>query len=151
MRIHMAAAMLGAFLLLGEGAEVERPQGSVGAPSAWGAASAPSDGHAGAMSDADLTGVVQQYCVRCHSDQRLRGNLSLESFDVESAADRAATAEQMITKLRAGMMPPAGSRRPAGDSLLILVETLEQRIDEAARRSPQPGSRVFQRLNSTLR
>ena len=27
--------------------------------------------------------VIQEYCVRCHSDRRLRGNLSLESFDAD--------------------------------------------------------------------
>jgi hypothetical protein len=98
-------------------------------------------------SNAELTDVVQTYCVRCHSERRLTGNLTLEDFDVESAADLAATSEKMIRKLRAGMMPPAGARRPSGDTLLILVQTLEENIDEAAKDSPNPGSRVFQRLN----
>ena len=26
--------------------------------------------------------VIEEYCVRCHSERRLRGNLSLETFDV---------------------------------------------------------------------
>lgn len=103
--------------------------------------------HAPSAASADLTDVVQQYCVRCHSQARLRGNLSLESFDVEQAVENAETAEAMIRKLRAGMMPPAGARRPAGDTLLTLVETLERTIDEAAADAPRAGSRVFQRLN----
>ena len=53
----------------------------------------------------------------------------------------------MIVKLRAGMMPPPGVARPAGDSLTMLAEALEERIDEAAARSPNPGGRTFQRLN----
>src|SRR5690606_25825605 len=48
----------------------------------------------------DLTDVVQQYCVRCHSARRMTGNLSLEDFDVESANLQAATGEKMILKLR---------------------------------------------------
>ncbi len=53
-----------------------------------------------------LDDVVDQYCASCHSDRRMTGNLSLEGFDVENPLDQAATAEKIIRKLRAGMMPP---------------------------------------------
>ena len=53
----------------------------------------------------------------------------------------------MIRKLRAGMMPPPGAQRPSGDSLLVLVESLEAHMDEAAAANPNPGGRTFQRLN----
>lgn len=96
---------------------------------------------------ADLTDVVQQYCVRCHNERRLTGNLTLEEFDVASADERAATAEKMIVKLRAGMMPPPGANRPVGDTLTALVEMLETVIDESASANPNPGVRRFQRLN----
>lgn len=98
-------------------------------------------------SAADLNDVVQDYCVRCHSERRLTGNLSLEEFDVATAHQSPAVSEKVILKLRAGMMPPAGANRPAGDTLLMLVESLETTVDEAAGRDPTPGSRVFQRLN----
>lgn len=94
-----------------------------------------------------LTEVVQRYCVRCHNERRLTGNLTLERFDVLSAAEQAEVAEKMIVKLRAGMMPPPGARRPSPDTLLSLVETLERTVDAAARTEPEPGSRRFQRLN----
>ena len=32
--------------------------------------------------DETLNEVVQQYCVRCHSDRRMTGNMSLEGFDI---------------------------------------------------------------------
>ena len=100
-------------------------------------------------SSAILTEVVQQYCVRCHNDQALRGNLSLEAFEVGEVADQAETGEKMINKLRAGMMPPPGARRPSSDTLLALVETLEEIIDEESGENPNPGFRSFQRLNRT--
>ena len=28
--------------------------------------------------------ILDEYCVRCHSDRRLRGNLSLETFDASA-------------------------------------------------------------------
>jgi len=95
----------------------------------------------------EVTEVIQRYCVRCHSGDRLVGNLSLESFDAEAAHEAAETGEKMILKLRAGMMPPPGGRRPPADSLLALVETLESVIDRAAAAEPDPGARRFQRLN----
>ena len=94
-----------------------------------------------------MTGVVQEYCVRCHNNRRLRGDLSLENFSVENAATEADVSERMIRKLRAGMMPPPGARRPEGDSLLTLVETLEEVVDEAVKGRPAPGNRPFQRVN----
>ena len=99
------------------------------------------------VSAATLTEVVQQYCQVCHNDVMMTGNLSLSAFEVERATERAETAEKMIVKLRAGMMPPPGMPRPSADTLQALVETLETSIDEAAARNPNPGSRTFQRLN----
>ena len=96
----------------------------------------------------DLTAVVGQYCVVCHSDRLLTGNLSLQGFDVAEATADAEKAEKMIRKLRLGMMPPPGMPRPGGDTLGTLVETLEDVIDQAAASTPNsPGTRRFQRLN----
>ena len=97
--------------------------------------------------DSDLSGVVRRTCVTCHNDRTLRGNLSLEHFDVTAAADDAEVAEKMIRKLRAGMMPPPGVQRPDNAVLLRLVETLENNVDAAAANDPNPGGRNFQRLN----
>ena len=95
----------------------------------------------------ELNAVVQQYCVVCHNDVMLRGNLTLSEFDVAAAPQLAETAEKMIVKLRAGMMPFPGAPRPSPDTLLALVETLETLIDEAAEEQRSPGTRPFQRLN----
>ena len=100
-----------------------------------------------APADAEANRVVQGTCAACHNDRALRGNLSLERFDVVDAAGHADVAERMVRKLRAGMMPPPGPRRPEPAALLNLVETLEQRLDAAAALAPDPGSRPFQRLN----
>ena len=95
----------------------------------------------------DLTGVVQRYCVVCHNERLRNGNLVLADFVVDAAHQRPESAEKMIRKLRAGMMPPPGARRPPPDTLLALVKTLETVVDEDAARNQNPGSRRFQRLN----
>ena len=94
-----------------------------------------------------LDDVVERYCQRCHNERRLAGNLSLMTFVPSEAAATAQTAERMISKLRAGMMPPPGANRPAGDTLEALAELLETVIDDAAYLRPAPGTRPFQRLN----
>ena len=99
------------------------------------------------VSPAALTEVVNRYCTRCHNERRLLGNLSLEDFDVTRADENAETAERMIRKLRAGMMPPPGARRPPADTVAALAEFMEEVIDEAAAARPRPGTRPFQRLN----
>jgi hypothetical protein len=85
--------------------------------------------------------------VVCHNDAALTGGLTLQSYDVAAAASAPQVTEKMIRKLRAEMMPPPGMPKPAGDTLRILVETLEAILDRAAERAPNPGDRSFQRLN----
>lgn len=98
---------------------------------------------------AALTAVVKATCSGCHSDNRraTAGNLSLQGFDVANAPGSPETAEKMIGKLRAGMMPPPGKKRPGGDTLTMLVTTLEKLMDANAVTAPNPGGRTFQRLN----
>jgi mono/diheme cytochrome c family protein len=91
--------------------------------------------------------LVKQYCVTCHNDRALAGHISLATFDAAHAPDKADVAEKMIRKLRAGMMPPPGARRPEGAQLAALATALETRIDKAATLNPNPGWRPFQRLN----
>ena len=98
----------------------------------------------------DPNEMVAQYCVRCHSETRRRGDLVLEGFDVTAVAsspENAMVAERMIRKLRAGMMPPSGVRRPEAAALAEAITEMEERLDEAWHRDPEPGSRAFQRLN----
>jgi hypothetical protein len=111
------------------------------------AAEAPASRHSArpAISTAALSQVVQEYCAGCHNPKELRGNLSLEDYDVANAASNLAVSEKMIRKLRAQMMPPPRARKPAGDTLLALANSLEEVIDKSTR--PNPGSRPFQRLN----
>jgi hypothetical protein len=99
------------------------------------------------VSNEALTAVVKATCGTCHSERQKSGNLVLANFDVAAAASNAEVSEKMIVKLRAGMMPPPGRKRPGGDTLVALVETLERLVDRAAALKPEPGTRSFQRLN----
>ena len=91
--------------------------------------------------------VVAEYCTRCHSERMRRGDLVLEGFDVANAPQNGEIVEKMIRKLRAGMMPPSGARRPDPVVIAEVARDLESILDKAAERNPNPGTRTFQRLN----
>ncbi len=98
------------------------------------------------------TALVKQYCASCHNDRNKdnAAGLSLQGFDASKVGHDAAvaeTAEKMIRKLRAGMMPPSGSRRPDAAVLTAFTTSMETRLDQAAALNPNPGRRPFQRLN----
>ncbi len=89
---------------------------------------------------------IRQYCVGCHSDRAKAGGLTLAGYDAAQATQHAELTEKMIRKLRAGMMPPAGARRPEASTISALAGALESRID-ASVPANRAGGRVFQRLN----
>ena len=73
--------------------------------------------------------------------------MSLQSFDAAKLEEHGELTEKMIRKLRSGMMPPSGARRPEPAVLTGLLSSFESRMDRHAALNPNPGSRPFQRLN----
>ncbi len=92
-------------------------------------------------------GMIDQYCAGCHNDKAKAGNLILTELDLVHIDEQAETGEKIIRKLRAGMMPPPGMKRPDLETAKAFSATLEAAIDKAAATHPNPGSRSFQRLS----
>ena len=90
--------------------------------------------------------VVEAYCIDCHNAQDLAGGHAFDEFSPERIAENAEVWESAIRKLRGGLMPPAGARRPEDDSLAGLQAWLTHEIDTAAR-EPAPGRVSLRRLN----
>jgi len=99
------------------------------------------------MAPAAQAELVSQYCGGCHSERGKAGGLSFAGWDTRRAAEQRDITEKMIHKLRAGMMPPSGARRPAEPALSSFAGALEARMDAIAAANPNPGWRPFQRLN----
>ena len=91
--------------------------------------------------------LLDRYCVACHSERTKKGNLSLQNLDLATVGDHPALWEGVIRKLRAGMMPPPGVRRPPDADYAALRDWLEAEIDRTAR--VEPGTKVLHRLNRT--
>ena len=102
-----------------------------------------------AGSAASQRALLDQYCVTCHNDKTKIANFSLQSADINSVGEHPEVWEQVIRKLRAGMMPPPGMPRPPLAKYNGLRDWLEVEVDRKAGLHPNPGSVVLHRLNRT--
>jgi cytochrome c553 len=94
-----------------------------------------------------LNDTIKRFCGNCHNADTKKGELSLDGFDVARAAEHPEIAEKMVRKLRTGLMPPKTARQPDRATRAALAGALESALDAAAAANPNPGRRVFQRLN----
>jgi hypothetical protein len=93
--------------------------------------------------------LIDQYCMSCHSDRLKSGGLALSALNLDAPASSpqsAEVAEKVIRKLRGGLMPPAGARRPDSHATGEFVSWLEKKIDAESTES-QPGRVALRRLN----
>jgi hypothetical protein len=91
--------------------------------------------------------LLNDYCISCHNYSDYAGGVEFEIFDPGNPHDDAKIAERMLEKLRAGMMPPAGEKRPDFGAVASFITSLESTIDSQAK----PNLRVpkLHRLNRT--
>jgi hypothetical protein len=97
--------------------------------------------------------LVDRYCVGCHNQrakaagQEPARKLTLDDLDITRVADHAEAWERVVRKMRAGMMPPAGARRPDAATYESFIGWLETELDKnATPYAPPPG---LHRLNRT--
>ena len=102
--------------------------------------------------DADAAqALLQRYCLACHTAAREARGLVPVAFDRLDAGDVGADAavwEQIVRKLRLGMMPPAGRPRPAADVHEQFLGGLESALDAVAAERPDPGRPAVRRLTT---
>jgi hypothetical protein len=89
--------------------------------------------------------LVSDYCIRCHNYDDNAGGLALLLFEGATVHEDPETAEKVIRKLRAGMMPPSGEPRPDFETGMRLAASLEASIDSHA--DYKPGWLGLHRLN----
>jgi hypothetical protein len=102
----------------------------------------------GGAESSDST-LLAEYCITCHNQRANTAGLALDTMDPARVAEDAAVWERVVRKLRTGMMPPAGARRPERLVLDSFAFELEARLDEAAGLAPNPGAPALSRLNRT--
>ncbi|MEO8256128.1 MAG: DUF1592 domain-containing protein [Acidobacteriota bacterium] len=102
--------------------------------------------NSGATPVASHRALIDRYCLGCHSDRVKSGGLALSELNLDAVDQHAEIAEKVIRKLRGGLMPPAGARRPDGQSAAELVAWLEHEIDTRGA-AGKPGRVPLRRLN----
>ncbi len=95
------------------------------------------------------SGILDRYCVACHNDAELAGDVSFESLDRQPLAGHSEVWEAAVRKLRTGLMPPLGEPRPERAVLDAFAASLEAELDAAWVRAPNPGVRPLARLTRT--
>ena len=99
--------------------------------------------HAQALSGvASPRAFVDQYCVTCHSDsgyQRGAVPMSLQGLDMGEVGAHAELWEEVVRRVRTGMMPPGAARRPDNTTRDTWVSWLETELDRAAATHPPLG------------
>src|SRR5437867_198208 len=95
------------------------------------------------------TALLNQYCITCHNQRAKTAGLMLDTLDYAHLEKDAPTWEKVIRKIKTGMMPPSGARRPERNLLDAFANEVEKRLDSAAARNPNPGAPALHRLNRT--
>ncbi len=91
--------------------------------------------------------LLNQYCITCHNAKLKTGGLALDQLNIDRVGDNAESWEKVVRKVRAGLMPPAGARRPARPSLDSLAGTVEDALGRTAAANPNPGRTPLHRMN----
>jgi hypothetical protein len=89
---------------------------------------------------------VQAYCYDCHNTDDWAGGVAFDAMTANDIPQDAKIWEQAVRKLRGGMMPPPGHKRPDPAAVKSLVSYLETTLDDAATHT-NPGRVPLRRLN----
>src|SRR5687767_3827059 len=75
--------------------------------------------------------LIDGYCVGCHNQRTQTAGIMFDTMDLARLSDDAEVWEKAVRKLRGGMMPPPGARRPDRANVEAFVSWLETSLDEA--------------------
>src|SRR5215472_12280284 len=93
-------------------------------------------------------GMLDEYCVTCHSTALKTGGIAFDTLDLQKAPDNADTWEKALRKLRGRLMPPPGNPQPSQKDIESFVAWMENALDSHPK-GPKAGYVPIQRLNRT--
>ncbi len=113
-------------------------------------------GHAGvaqdgaAAFDKEIKPLLREFCLKCHSTEKQKGDLDLERFTSFAAVRKDAKVWQLVEEQFAlGEMPPKDKPQPSPEQRARLVAWVKSALDTLAReRAGDPGPVVLRRLSN---
>jgi mono/diheme cytochrome c family protein len=93
--------------------------------------------------------LLNDYCSRCHNDERMSGGWSLEALrtsDLTTGANLAQW-EKILRMTSRGEMPPKDRPHPSLQAMTSFTQWLEASLDNYALAHPNPGRATLRRLN----
>ena len=96
-----------------------------------------------------LRSFLEKHCFDCHDQKMQKGNLDLESLDLELGIRASYDAWVLVhDKVQSGEMPPKKKRRPKQDELATFFRSLSPVLSQAAKnRVTKFGRATVRRLN----
>jgi hypothetical protein len=94
--------------------------------------------------------VMKEYCLKCHSTEKHKGDLDLEKFSsLGEIMNHPEPWERVLDQLSLGEMPPKEKPQPTGGERARLIAWVNNALDKAAlRHAGDPGPVVLRRLNN---
>ena len=93
---------------------------------------------------------LDRYCVGCHNERLRTGGMSLVPAYSAKPDAQPELWENVVRKLRTGVMPPPTASQPPESDRLAMSTWLETSLDAASAAKPNPGrTETLRRLNRT--
>jgi len=92
---------------------------------------------------------LDHYCVTCHNQRLKTAGLMFDKMDPANVGAAAKTWEEAVRKLQGTLMPPPGAPQPDAAERKFFIVSLENSLDDAAAKNPNPGRVALHRLNRT--
>ncbi|MGW8368180.1 MAG: DUF1592 domain-containing protein [Gammaproteobacteria bacterium] len=91
--------------------------------------------------------MVGRYCIDCHNDVEVTGGLSLEGREAADIHAHADVWEEVVHKLKIGLMPPRDAAQPDPEVRDEFLTALIAGLDAAAEQEPYAATTQVHRLN----
>jgi mono/diheme cytochrome c family protein len=101
--------------------------------------------------DQNVGAFVQKNCAMCHNEQLKTAGLALTKYhDTAAMIHDRDIWEKVVTRVRAGEMPPKGLPKPSAEQIAATTNWIEAQFDHYdATAKPDPGHLTAHRLNRT--
>jgi hypothetical protein len=96
----------------------------------------------------DIVPLLNKYCIACHSEQKKKGDLSLQAYrDSLSVVRDRSEWQKVLGNIRTREMPPSNKPQPTQAERDFLVAWIETVVFKTDPKRPDPGRVTIRRLN----